>query len=140
MNPTTSTPTASTPTASTYVDGTWVEAPGGKVRACFEYIGEGYNGDYDETDPTDAPLYRLDINVAAEYAEATYAEDIDDDPDWFYPADGSICTAVRMDDIDEETALILLGYAAETIDTTLLLGGGSVKGAMDRLSLLPDLR
>lgn len=31
------------------------------IKATLTYIGEGYLGDYDPSDPDDAPLYRLDI-------------------------------------------------------------------------------
>lgn len=31
------------------------------IKARLTYIGEGYHGDYDPSDPDDAPLYRLDI-------------------------------------------------------------------------------
>lgn len=30
-------------------------------RIILTYIGEGYNGDYNEADPDDAPLFRADV-------------------------------------------------------------------------------
>lgn len=33
----------------------------GPIKVELTYIGEGYGGDYDPTDPDDAPLYRVDV-------------------------------------------------------------------------------
>ena len=33
----------------------------GDVTVTLTHIGEGYDGDYDPSDPEDAPLYRVDI-------------------------------------------------------------------------------
>lgn len=133
----TNTPT-NTP-SDTYIDNTYVTSDDGKVRACFIYIGEGYNGEFDETDPDDAALYRLDIEVSAGYADKTWAEPTDD-PDWVYPAGGSICTSVEMDKVDNATCLDLLGYAANQVAEALATDTNSVKDLMDDLSYLPTKR
>lgn len=33
----------------------------GAVKVTLTYIGEGYDGDYDPSNPEDAPLYRVDV-------------------------------------------------------------------------------
>lgn len=33
----------------------------GAIKVTLTYIDEGYNGDYDPSDPEDAPLYRVDV-------------------------------------------------------------------------------
>lgn len=110
----------------------------GKVKATFEFIGEGNNGEYDETDPTDVPLLRIDIEVGPDYAKATDAEPTDD-PAWFTPSDGSICTGVNMDTLGAVTGQVLLTYAAETTAQVLAYGRTSIKGQMDSLSHLPTM-
>ena len=52
----------------------------------FEHIGEGFNGDYDSTDPEDMALWRLDlIDGNGEQVE-----------------DASWCTALGMDELTPE--------------------------------------
>lgn len=126
-------------TAAPYRDGTWVTSSDGTVRACFTFIGEGYDGDYDETDPDDAALYRLDVNVAEPHLEVLDVEDLGngEDAGWGYPSDGSICTHVRVDDLSEADAHELLAYASNMVAEALAADTNSVKGCLDRLSWLP---
>lgn len=126
-------------TTTAYRHGTWVLSADQKVRACFDYIGEGISGEYDESDPSDVALLRLDVNVVADLSDTVDGEPVDDDG-WVYPACGSICTMVPMEGATEGQMVALLSYAADTVADAIGSGTDSVKGAMDRLSLLPTLR
>jgi hypothetical protein len=53
-----------------------------KVTLCF--IGEGYNGEYDPSDPEDAPLLRFDIYELI-------------NGEWEAMDDASYCTGIRAD-------------------------------------------
>lgn len=59
----------------------------------FSDLGEGYNGDYNEDDPSDVSLLRLDILVhpSHEMAETGYSS-LDDE--WVPMRRGSYCTYV----------------------------------------------
>lgn len=46
----------------------------GCITVHLVHLGEGYSGDYDPNDPQDAPLYRIDVEIAAEYPDA--------EPEW----------------------------------------------------------
>lgn len=122
-----------------YADDEWFYSDNGQARACFTDIGEGYEGDYDETDPDDAPLYRLDVHVSAEHMEAVRGEETDE-PEWVYPADGSICTNVIIENYGPEELVDLLIYAANSVADAVASGTASVKGTMDALSYLPAKR
>lgn len=125
-------------TSEPYRDGTFVPSDNGTVRVCFTHLGEGFNGEYDETDPSDAALYRLDVEVTAALTETVYGEKTDD-PDWVYPSDGSICTVVHVDGLTADTANALLTYAANKV-ADAIASDSSVKSAMDALSHLPTQR
>lgn len=135
--------TSATDTTNTaeqpYTYGTWVTSTDGTVRVSFDHIGEGFEGDYDETDPDDAPLLRLDVEVAAQHSDKVWGEETDD-PNWVYPSDGSICTQVNMDTTDDATLRDLLAYAAASLSEAVTSGTTSVKSEMDRLSYLPVKR
>ena len=62
---------------------TYHEVVRGNRKVSLSYIGEGYNGDYDETDPEDAQLLRLDIYELV-------------DGEWESMDDGSYCTGVKV--------------------------------------------
>lgn len=136
----TATPNANPSNDKPYADDEWFYSDNGQARACFTDLGEGYEGDYDETDPDDAPLYRLDVNVAAEHSDAVRGEEVDGEPEWVYPADGSICTQVVIENHGPEELIALLVYAANRIADAVTSGTTSVKGAMDSLSYLPTKR
>ncbi len=61
----------------------------GNVRVDLVYIGEGYDGDYDPSDPTDKPLLRMDVYVHADVGSpyALYSGDI-----WEPVENSSYCT------------------------------------------------
>lgn len=50
-----------------------LEIVDGNVRLIWEYIGEGYSGDYDPEDPADAPLLRFSLSFR-ESPEAPWEE------------------------------------------------------------------
>lgn len=130
-----------TSTNGVYRDGTWVISGDGSARACFEYIGEGYSGDYDDADPQDAALYRLDVHVAAEFADRMDTEPVEGETRWVYPDDGSICTQVHVDGLSAVEASSMLAFAADMVAALLASGSSSsVKSAMDSLSWLPVRR
>lgn len=104
----------------------------GPVRVCFDYIGEGHEGDYDPDDPDDQPLLRLDMQVSA---ASNYGGEDTDDPAWVYPQDGSICTLVSLHSSEEDQHRYLV-TAAQRLRTTVE-ANESVKHLMDRLSWLP---
>lgn len=67
------------------------------IKATLTHIGEGYDGDYDPSDPDDAPLYRVDLN----YTHDQYADN------------GTCCTCIvaGRDDDYREIARRISGYA-----------------------------
>lgn len=44
-----------------YLEDTITVTKGHRCKVELEHIGEGYNGDYDPTDPEDAPLIRFTV-------------------------------------------------------------------------------
>ena len=78
------------------------------MRACFTSIGEGYNGEYDPTDPGDEPLLRLDFEVPSnsEFAdEGSYTGD----EDWSTLAGhSSTCTNTNADTVSAEQMRTML--------------------------------
>jgi len=59
---------------------------GGDVRVEFVWIGEGWSGEYDETNPDDEPLVRIDV-LESNPGEVTE-----------YVDDGSVCTRIVADE------------------------------------------
>lgn len=45
-------------------------ATSGAVTVDLVFLDEGYDGDYNAADPSDAPLYRIDVQICAEYPGA----------------------------------------------------------------------
>lgn len=67
----------------------------GKVRVVLDWIGEGYNGDYQENDPDDKPLLRFDVYRFYEPNEEITPYFLDDETPgggWLPVRDGSYCT------------------------------------------------
>ncbi len=63
------------------------------LKVELEHIGEGYQGDYDENDPEDAPLMRF----------TAYVRDPEDpDMDWEVVEDSSYCTYLSANDPEEK--------------------------------------
>lgn len=46
-----------------------VELTDEKVKVIWDYIGEGYNGDYNRFDKNDVPLLRLDVYLKDDFDE-----------------------------------------------------------------------
>lgn len=77
-----------------------IEAIKGNIKLTWEYVGEGYCGDYDEIDPCDRPLLRFSM---------WYWED----GDWSELEDSSYCTGLLTDTDPDK----LRQYADEIIDS-----------------------
>ena len=63
-----------------------VVSENGLVKVVLEYIGEGYQGDYDPEDSEDEPLLRYSL----------YRKN--DDDDWDAVDDGTYCTYLSVND------------------------------------------
>ena len=96
----------------------------GMVKVEFEWIGEGWDGDYDEEDPDDTPLlrfsvYRLDGHV------------------WEAIDDASYCTRMPATS-DVELVMDAAQYVMDRIEY-LVLNDYSIKKACEHLSWIhPD--
>lgn len=99
------------------------------VQVGFDYIGEGYNGEYDPNDPDDRPLLRLDVLVYDGYQG--FAEPALEDG-WLYPSDGSICTGIPADTSPHTQTSYL--YNALEILSDVVLTDASLKSAMANIS------
>jgi hypothetical protein len=110
----------------------WIED--GPVRVMFTYIGEGYSGDFDPSDPEDKPLLRLDVNVR----EDAYEGEPTGDDDWVYPRDGSICTSVTVETTSEQQERYLRIAAARL--RSVVEHNDSVSNEVSNLSYLPDVQ
>ena len=84
----------------------FVESSNETFMVSLTYAGEGYEGDYDETDPEDEPLLRVDLYVR-----------MDDDPenDFLDDAVESTCSTVSAR-ISKDDAERLAKEIVETID------------------------
>ena len=93
----------------------------GRVRVTLEYIGEGYEGDYDPTDPDDSPLVRFSIDereLGTEYWEAV--------------DDSSYCTTIPITTPREQLESVARSILAEVQEP--VLAGHSIKKLCERLS------
>lgn len=91
----------------------------GQVEVVLEYIGEGYNGDYDDTDPSDRQLLRFDVYLNGEPVDdASYCTQI--------PATIDNPTKIKM-----ETAILDAVYEP-------LVNGYSIKKLCEKLSWLGE--
>lgn len=68
-----------------------IEAIKGDVKVTLEWIGEGFTGDYDESDPEDLRLMRFDV----------YKRDGNNPDEWIQVDDSSYCTLISLDTPDE---------------------------------------
>jgi Zn ribbon nucleic-acid-binding protein len=66
-----------------------VMAEGRYVRVCLLDIGEGIQGDYNEKDPNDIPLLRMDVSRRGKHG----GQDVDDN-EWGLVRNGSFCTNI----------------------------------------------
>lgn len=85
-----------------------VEATGKHVRIAMTWEGEGTQGEYNEEDPKDAPMLRMDVMRRGQHG----GEDADDD-EWGIIRNGSFCTC--MDARSEPLAI------AEAVAKTVAL-------------------
>jgi hypothetical protein len=78
-----------------------IEVVRGDVQLVWEWIGEGYEGDFNDEDPDDEPLLRFSV----------YARNLDDtareemgypDEEWVPVEDASYCTGVSAKEDREE--------------------------------------
>ncbi len=98
-----------------------IELVDGKYRVTLEYIGEGWNGDFDEEDADDQRLLRFSC------FETVEGESIEID-------DASYCTRLPVGTSDS-----ILQRALQTLMRELKNardGGDSIRGTMKRLSWL----
>ncbi|MFS0885159.1 hypothetical protein [Aeromicrobium sp. 179-A 4D2 NHS] len=117
--------------ADEFRPGDWREQ--GDFRATLVELGEGLNGEYDENDPTDVELYRIDVQVKGTHPWA----DLDDDPEdgiWFNTTgETSLCTNFAASSSTEESEAFLaaaLAHITRRSDT----GDGSAKGALEDIA------
>ena len=76
----------------------------GKLRATWEWIGEGFSGDYNEEDPNDAPLLRF----SCELRHRGKWEDVED---------ASYCTTVPITTPRKELKVMLNTILKELANT-----------------------
>ena len=115
----------------------------GLVKTSFEYIGEGYGGDFDPEDESDAPLIRFNI---------WRREKVDDA--WEQAISGSACTAIIVGTDPEwlrcwlrifsvEAEYLITNYksvkrlveAVSWLNTEFTLGGRSLLMMLNRVML-----
>lgn len=95
------------------------------VHVELEWIGEGYNGDYQPTDPEDAPLLRFTVSKIHTVNDNTYHEPVDD---------ASYCTCITTN-----ADIYKLDFATRTIMDAVfdkVVKGESVKRICEELSSL----
>lgn len=98
----------------------------GKHRVTWEYIGEGWSGDYDPNDSEDIPLLRFSCDVCDEDFNPQ-CESVGASP-WIGMDDASYCT--RLPTSTPKRALLqAAGIILEAIDTD-----GSYRKALEALS------
>lgn len=92
-------------------DDTWVYSPDRMLRARVTYAGEGIDGEYVESDPTDVALMRIDIIVRADSWTADPEEPYGGG--WNWPqGGGSVCTHIRRDHVTSRQRGLLGASAA----------------------------
>ena len=85
------------------------------VSVELEHIGEGFNGDYDETDPDDKPLLRFTVLLDDSQID-----------------DASYCTALS-DDISDDDKKKVASYILDMVYDDAIRGY-SIKKICERLS------
>lgn len=103
----------------------------GLVRVEFINLGEGFDGDYDPTDPEDVNLLRFDsaVRLDGSSADERGLEAIDET--WGLKADGSYCTYIPAD-TDPDTLLALARLIADRLAEAL--GNGNWKRTAEEMS------
>lgn len=110
----------------------WLTDEAAGVRVCFTDIGEGLCGEWDDTDPDDMPLLRLDVQVRDWHDQAGEDATLYDPTatGWTLPHEWTMCTHVHAD-TDPATLHGLLTHALSRLS-----GASSIKGTLDELSWL----
>jgi len=89
-------------------------------------LGEGWNGDYDPSDPEDTPLLRFDVLQLADVFDNPNADPVDET--WEQMDDASYCTQMPADSSDD-----ILRRAAELI-MNATYGKSNIKKICEELS------
>lgn len=95
---------------------TVITSDDGNIKVEWEYIGEGWYGDFDPTDPTDEPLLRFSVQTLEE-------------GEWEYAHDASYCTMNQID--TDEKDLIEIGRLIVERFAECVEEGRSWKGEME---------
>lgn len=78
---------------------------GKNVKVSLTYTEEGFNGDYDPSNPDDVPLARVDVLLKRDFLTEDEIADFeleDADEGWVYPYDHSSCTEIAANSSKEE--------------------------------------
>jgi hypothetical protein len=100
------------------------------VRVTLSWIGEGYNGDYDPNDKSDAPLLRMDVD-AHKRLKNPNAED--GGKEWQAMNDASYCTNISA--YHHKTAQKALRVIMDEVKDHVIRGDG-IKRRCESLSWL----
>jgi hypothetical protein len=101
----------------------------GKVRVSLQWIGEGYEGDYDSDNPDDAQLLRLDAADLTKHAPAEYCSG---SGCCRSAQDASYCTLMTAE-LDREVAASMCEHIAKQLE-----GLPHWKRPLERLSWVDD--
>lgn len=93
------------------------------VRVELEHIGEGWQGEYDETDPDDTPLLRFTVSKLV-------------DGEWQEVNDASYCTQLP-DSISEDDRNRVMQYIMEHVYSSVM-SGISIKRMCEHMSWLSE--
>ena len=98
---------------------------GRDIRVVLTHLDEGVSGAYDEDNPHDTPLARVDIFVHRRIAEALDTDEDTGDAIWYFPSEYSICTRIdaRSDESGIESWLMDNGTALEAAINSNLIAG-----------------
>ncbi len=108
----------------------WVVDEDAGIRVSFTDIGEGWNGDFDEDDPDDAALLRIDVQLRGTHPHASLDDDADEDENgvWYWAqGDSSLCTNVERDRVTPQQLRRLADLAMADLKETSV-NGWSVSG------------
>lgn len=109
----------------------------GRVRVTLEWVGEGFDGDYDATDPNDQKLLRFEVDYQPTHrAEREQLERhwvIEHGYSSWTPArDASYCTQLPASLTEAEQRRVLEYLMDEVYEP--LMGGHGIKKLCERLS------
>lgn len=118
------------------MDDNFIEAHG--VRVEFVELGEGYNGEYDESDPQDVELLRFDVHVHQSVPGARYDEDCHEGnlTGWYYV--DSYCTNIPVTATSaQRTAMLALIHIHIGVPPTKIKMGEASWFTLDMLERTP---